>query len=58
MVLLIGYFLVLYFEEFGFVLKMFDFWDLTADMHIANVNHLQSDSLDYRLDYVIDFLGC
>ena len=48
MVLLIGYFLVLYFEVFGFVLKMFDFCDLTADMHIANVNHLQSDSLDYR----------
>ena len=48
MVLLIGYFLELYFEVFGFVLEMFDFCDLTADTHIANVNHLQSDSLDYR----------
>ena len=58
MVLLKGYFLELYFEVFGFVLVMFDFFDPTADMHIANVNHLQSDSLDYRLDYVIDFLSC
>ena len=50
-------FLELYFEVFGFVLVMFDFVEPTADMHIANVNHLQSDSLDYRLDYVIDLLG-
>ena len=38
MVLLIGYFLELHFEVFGFVLVMYDFFDPTADMHIANVN--------------------
>ena len=58
MVLLVGSFLELYFKVFGFVFVMFNFFDPTADMHIANVNHLQSDSLDYRLDYVIDVLGC
>ena len=36
--LLIGYFLELYFEAFGFVLVMFDFFDFKTDMNIANVN--------------------
>ena len=45
MVLLIGYFLELYFEVFGFVLVMSDFFDPKADMHIASVNQKVIDML-------------
>ena len=45
MVLLIGYFLELYFEIFGFFLVMNYFFDATADIHIANVNQRVIDML-------------
>ena len=45
MVLLIGYFLELYFEVFGFILVMFNFFDPKADMHIASVNQRVIDML-------------
>ena len=45
MVLLIGYFLELYFEVFGFFSVMYCFFDATADMHNANVNQRVIDMM-------------
>ena len=54
--LLIGYFLELYFEVFGFVLVMFDFFEPKADMHIANVNKRVIDMLIMVFSYYVRFL--